>query len=52
MIQNPNLKTKLIVLNKIKPTNIIMAMMLKLSTEMPNIKITKAESKNAPNSNI
>ncbi len=52
MIQNPNLKMKLIVLNRINPTNMITAIALKLSTEIPNIKITKTESRNAPSSNI
>lgn len=50
--QKPNLKTNDNVLNKIKLKIRITAMTVTLMTDSPNIKKTKAESNNAPISNI
>ncbi|MFT6928409.1 MAG: hypothetical protein ACJAZP_004061 [Psychromonas sp.] len=52
IIQKANLKMKDNVLNTIKLKIIITKMTVKLMTDSPNINRTKAESNNAPNSNI
>lgn len=48
----PNLKIKEMVLSRIKLSNKISAITLKLMTDIPNIKSTNADNKRAANSNI